>query len=163
MIARYVTWVLIALCPLLLVATAALWLAGTPVRDAESLVAMLAFAGVGAVLVVRRPQNAVGWLCLAMALTGVSSFSARAYATHTLVTAPGSLPGGAVAAWWAGWILTPVFLILTNFLPLLFPTGQPPSARWRPLLWASFAGLVVFSLSAGLAPGPLAGAREFEN
>ncbi|MDQ3097686.1 MAG: hypothetical protein M3Q61_05915, partial [Chloroflexota bacterium] len=68
-----------------------------------------------------------------------------------------------VAAWWAGWILTPVFLILTNFLPLLFPTGRPPSARWRPLLWASFTGLVMYSLAAAFAPGPLAGATEFEN
>lgn len=57
MITRYVTWVLIALYPLLLVAIAALWLSGTSAPGAASaLVATSAFAGVGAVL--RRAASA---------------------------------------------------------------------------------------------------------
>jgi hypothetical protein len=160
-IVRSATWLLITLYTLLLVATAALWLSGTVVSQGPLL--FVSFAGVGAVLVVRRPRNAVGWLCLAFALTGTSQVSAQAYATHALIGAPGTLPGGAVAAWWAGWIATPTFLILTMFLPLLFPTGRPPSPRWRPLLWASFACLAMYCVFAAFTPGPLVGASQFEN
>ncbi|MDQ2912776.1 MAG: hypothetical protein M3T56_05915 [Chloroflexota bacterium] len=163
MIVRSATWLLIALYALLLVATAALWLSGAAVPQPSLLVVGTVFAGVGAVLVVRRPRNAVGWLCLALALTGTSQVSAETYATRALIMAPGTLPGGAVAAWWAGWIATPTFLILTMFLPLLFPTGRPPSPRWRPLLWASFACLAMYCVFVAFTPGPLVGASQFEN
>jgi hypothetical protein len=162
-IARAASWMLIVLCALLLVAIAALWLSGAVVPNTLLLVVSTVFAGVGAVLVVRRPGNAVGWLCLALGLTGTSQVTAQAYATHALVTAPGTLPGGTFAAWWAGWTGTPVYLILTMFLPLLFPTGRPPSPRWRPLLWASLACFAANSAVAALTPGPLAGAPQFEN
>jgi hypothetical protein len=163
-IARFAGWMLIVLYALLLVAIVALWLAGTVVTNSASfLIGGSVFAGVGAVLAVRRPRNAVGWLCLAFGMAGTSALSAQAYATHALVTAPATLPGGAIAAWWAGWIFTPPFLILTMFLPLLFPTGRPPSPRWRPLLWASFSCLAVGCVFAAFTPGPLAVAPQFEN
>jgi hypothetical protein len=162
-IARYASWILIVLYALLLVPTVALWLSGTVVSQARLLAVTTVFAGVGALLVVRRPRNAVGWLCLALGLTGTFQLSALAYATHALVTAPGTLPGGTLAAWWAGWTATPVYLILTMFLPLLFPTGRPPSPRWRPLLWASFACFAAFCAFVALTPGPLAGTPQFEN
>jgi hypothetical protein len=163
MIVRSATWLLIALSALFLVAIGVLWLSGTAVAQPPLLAVATVFACVGAVLVVRRPRNAVGWLCLALGLTGTFQVSAQAYATHALVTAPGTLPGGTFAAWWAGWTGTPVYLILTMFLPLLFPTGRPPSPRWRPLLWASFACLATFSALAAFTPGPLQGTPQFEN
>jgi hypothetical protein len=162
-LAWYVGSILIVLQALLLVGIAALWLSGTVVSQLPLLAVATVFACVGSVLVVRRPRNAVGWLCLALGLTGTSALSAHAYATHALVTAPGTLPGGTFAAWWAGWTGTPVYLILTMFLPLLFPTGRPPSPRWRPLLWASFAWLAIMSVGAAFKPGPLQGTPQFEN
>ena len=43
------------------------------------------------------------------------------------------------------------FLIVV-FLLLLFPTGRLPSPRWRPVLWAAVAGIVLFTIAAWLSP-----------
>jgi hypothetical protein len=163
MIVRSATWLLIVLCALFLVAIGVLWLSGTEAPQPSLLAVATVFGVVGTVLVLRRPRNAVGWLCLALALSGVSQVAAATYATHALVTAPGTLPGGVFAAWWAGWSATPPYFILTMFLPLLFPTGRPPSPRWRPALLASLACLVLFFPFAALSPGHLQGAPQFEN
>jgi hypothetical protein len=60
------------------------------------------------------------------------------YALRGLVAAPGSLPVAHLAGW-----LSEVMFVLTFapmfFLVLLFPDGQLPSLRWRPVLWALFA------------------------
>jgi hypothetical protein len=37
-------------------------------------------------------------------------------------------------------------------LLLLFPTGRPPSRRWWLFVWVVVAGVVLFSVGAGLAP-----------
>jgi hypothetical protein len=163
MIVRSATWLLIALSALFLVAIGVLWLSGTAVAQPSLVAVVTVFGIVGAVLVLRRPRNAVGWLCLAASFSGTSQLAALAYATHALVTAPGTLPGGVLAAWWAGWTAQPPYLILTMFLPLLFPTGRPLSPWWRPVLWASLGCLVVFCVFAAFSPGHLQGAPQFEN
>jgi hypothetical protein len=48
-----------------------------------------------------------------------------------------------------GWFLIVMFLLL------LFPTGRLPSPRWRPVLWAAVAGIVLFTIAAWLSPMPL--------
>ena len=164
MIGRFPTWLLLlTLEAMLLVGTAALWLSGTLIPSIGLVFVSTVFGGVGAALVARRPGNAIGWLCLALGLTGTSALAAQAYGTRAVITAPGTLPGGVFATWLAGWVGTPTYVILTMFLPLLFPTGRPPSPRWRPILWASFACLACFSLFAAFTPGPLQGAPQFEN
>ena len=162
MIARSATWGLVALYVLELIAIAALWLSGTTIVNATPAILGVAFASVGALLALRRPRNTVGWLCFTFALFATSAVAALAYATQAR-SAPGTLPGGSVAAWWAGWSMTPAFLSLTILLPLLFPTGRPPSDRWRPLLWAAVASLAAMSFSGAFSPGPLAAAPAFEN
>jgi hypothetical protein len=59
---------------------------------------------------------------------------------------PQDLPGLAVAGGIANWIWVPAaigFLLL----PLLYPDGQPPSPRWRPLIWVAvtFGGVLLVS------------------
>ena len=43
-------------------------------------------------------------------------------------------------------VLFPLIVLTLVFTPLLFPDGQPPSPRWRPVVWAagSVLLLVVF-------------------
>jgi hypothetical protein len=89
---------------------------------------------VGVLIVSRRPGNAIGWiLCVSGLLFAFSIFSSM-YAIYALVTYPGSLPAGEVAAWFATWVQQPVYLLFV-YLFLLFPDGRPLSPRWRPLLW----------------------------
>ncbi len=88
-----------------------------------------AAAAIGILLVTRRPENRIGWLFLAAAVSlGVSGFSS-AYGVHALWTEPGSLPAGNLMAWlgtWTGFV--PLAAITILFL--LFPTGRPLSPRW---------------------------------
>jgi hypothetical protein len=95
--------------------------------------ALAGFALVGVMIAMRRPENAIGTLFCASALIwAVSDFSLE-YATHGLITRPGTL----FAADLLGVIGTAAqslgFLLIFTYVLLLFPTGHLPSARWRPL------------------------------
>jgi hypothetical protein len=110
----------------------------------------LSFATVGALVGSRRPGNVIGWLCLAFGVVVAELLCAWQYATYTLVTAPGSLPGGQWAAWTAIWPIE-LSALLPILVFLLFPHGRLLSARWRPLLWLAVAGTTVQLLASALS------------
>ena len=115
---------------------------------------LAAFATVGAVVAARHPHNSVGWLCLAVGFLGSLNALAAAYATYTYVTRPGSLPGGLAMAWLSLW-LSYAWGLTVTFLPLLFPSGRPPTPRWRPVAWAAALILVATCVAAAITPGPM--------
>jgi hypothetical protein len=107
---------------------------------------------VGALIVSRRPENSIGWiLCASGFLFAFSIFSGM-YAIYSLVTHPGSLPAGYVAAWFATWVQNPVYLLLV-YLFLLFPDGRPLSRRWRWLLWINGLLIAVGIVVEAFKPG----------
>lgn len=114
-------------------------------------VAMTAPA-IGALMVDRRPRDPTGWLFCAGGLAAVSFF-AEQYAVFTLMTRPGSLPGGAWMAWLGSWTWIPGLLPLTTLVLLLFPHWRLPSRRWAPVAWAAVAAIALATASAALAPG----------
>jgi signal transduction histidine kinase len=106
----------------------------------------IAVPAIGLVMASRRRENPLGWLLLVAGLgLGVVSFS-RAYAVHTLVADPGSLPAGRAFAWLSNWMWA-IPISLLPFLLLLFPTGRLPATRWRPVAW--FCGAVLVALAGG--------------
>jgi hypothetical protein len=120
-----------------------------------SMVPALAFATVGAVIVSRRPGNAVGWLCCAIGLgLSLSAFgSPSAYAA--LAADPSRIPGGLVLYGFGG-LAYELSWDLMVLLLLVFPTGRLPSRRWRPFAWAAGALLAVCALLGPFTPGPVA-------
>jgi hypothetical protein len=115
--------------------------------EQEGVALPLAFAGfmvVGAVIVARRPANAIGWIFSAIGLLAATGWPAMEYAAYAYVTRPGSLPGASWAAWYQQLWWTPMLALLAIATPLLFPTGRLPSARWRPV--AAVAALVTVAL-----------------
>jgi hypothetical protein len=112
------------------------------------------FASVGALLVVRRTENAVGWFML---LIGVSNALAGLTAAITFSAVADGAAGAALAGV-AGW-LTNLFAILGSLvvaLGFIFPTGRGHTAGWdRFVRIGAFLFpwlLVVFVL---IRPGPL--------
>ena len=95
-------------------------------------VAFTAFMVVGAVIVARRPGNALGWIFSAIGLLSSAGVLAMEYAEYAYLTRPGSLPGAALTAWFSWWWL-PILGLIFVFTPLLFPTGRLPSPHWRPV------------------------------
>lgn len=95
----------------------------------------IALAGILPVLaglILRRyPGHRVGWFLAACGLSsGVVSL-----ANEWLVLGTGDLPGSAWAAWVSSWLWLVGFLLLPTVLVVIFPTGDAPTPRWRPVLW----------------------------
>ncbi len=123
---------------------------------------LVASSSVGAIIVSRRPGNPVGWILCAVGFLFASSLFSGLYAFRALVSSPGSLPAGEVAAWFSAWVQNPAYLLFL-YLFLLFPDGRPLSHRWRPLLW--IVGIVVATsiLVGAFYPGPISGLEPVRN
>lgn len=87
-------------------------------------VAVVAWAMVGLLVTLRRPSNAIGWLCLTLSLAVVVHTAAFEWSLHTFESAPGSLPAGTAAALISavsGELMMPLPLTL---IVLTFPSGR---------------------------------------
>jgi signal transduction histidine kinase len=108
---------------------------GNPVLVGLGLGFSLVFPALGLLIALRRPENPIGWLFLGFALWFQVQSFAEEYALRAFVVAPGSLPAAAFVAWFYPWVGQVVTGAILPLLALLYPTGHPPSPRWRPVLW----------------------------
>ena len=116
----------------------------------------ISFSAVGAVISSRRPENPIGWIFLLGGFFhGLNAFSSE-YSTYALLTNPRSWPGGAFFSWLFTWVFAPGFATFPLTL-LLFPTGRPPSPRWRLVLWLIAVGLASMVVPQAVAAWPLRG------
>jgi hypothetical protein len=122
---------------------------------ALSAVVFSAFALVGAVVATRRPRNPVGWFFGAGALLWSLGVLSSGLYWHMAFGRPDAPTAADYVAWFGTWSFLPAFVLLLSLVPLLFPTGAPPSPRWRKVGWAAAVAGVVTTLSNALAPGPL--------
>ena len=117
-------------------------LGGSGLNGSVGIVFIGAFATVGALLAWKRPRNPLGWLLSAIGLVyAVAGFGA--FLAHF----PRTLP----LADWLGFLYVLGFGLCV-FVVLLFPTGQLPSRRWRPVAWTAGAGLAGWVLGNAFAP-----------
>lgn len=135
-----------------LAAFAAAWVLAARNRDLFDISAgfspdrfMVAYPVAGALLASRRRSNPIGWFLLGVGMVTAARALAGEYALHALAVPPH--PRLAVwAAWFVGWSLTLLFPGgLLTFLLLLFPSGQPLTARWWAVGWVA-AGLAAISV-----------------
>ena len=83
-------------------------------------VTVVAYGATGALLAVRRPRNAIGWLLWTMSWLLTAT---------TIELGPSIIVGSLDVA------VDLLFIIGIIFIPLLFPNGRPPSDRWIPVVW----------------------------
>jgi len=113
-----------------------------------------AFAAMGALIASRRPANPIGWIFLTIGLSqGFDSFDTE-YAQYTMITHPGSLPGGIWMNWLREWAWAPGVGLLPLSL-LLFPTGRPPSPRWRWVPWVVAVAIALLIVPVGIVLWPM--------
>ncbi len=98
------------------------------------------FSILAAMIIARQPQNRVGWLLMLPALVTVVPIDTYLAAPRTVLT-----PGLWLLLWYDNWswipVIFPVFLI-----PLHFPNGRPPSAKWNWINWLALGMWLFFML-----------------
>src|SRR5215218_10700957 len=109
-------------------------------------VPFLAFPMVGALIASRRPNNPIGWICLAGGIFWMLANLSSGYGIYGLLARPGTVPFPAAIGSLGEWMWVPAEGLLGTYLILLFPDGRLPSRRWRFLVWLS--GAVIFLVSA---------------
>ena len=111
----------------------------------------IVFFAVGGVLALRRAENAVGWLCLAIGLFWLltqSQFAAAIVAANSGSLGLASWLGSGLANWWV-----PAVGLMATHLPLRLPNGSLPSPRWR---WYSrFCTATIVFTFVLVATGPI--------
>lgn len=117
----------------------------------------VAFAVMGMLIVARRAENPLGWLFCAVGIAIGASACSQEFARRVLIQAPGSMPGGEVAAWLAGWTPLVSIGLLLGVLPHLFPTGRPLGRRWQVGLWAAWAFIALGVVGNAFAPQDIEG------
>ncbi len=89
----------------------------------------IVFAVVAALIISHQPGNRIGWLLMTPAVASMLDQPIAAY-LRRFISAPASTVPILLMTWFENWswlaIILPLLLIL-----LLFPTGRPPSPRWR--------------------------------
>jgi hypothetical protein len=108
-------------------------------------VAYLAFAAVGALVVVRQPRNVIGWLALATGAMGTIAGLADELARLEWFA------GRDWAAWVATWLF-PLSFVPALLLVLTFPTGRLASPRWRVVAVMIVAGGALVASGSALIP-----------
>jgi signal transduction histidine kinase len=127
--------------------------AASPLSDVVFLSAFGMFPVIGYVLAVRRPENSIGWLMVAMGVyfgLGATVTSLGGYLVHS-----GRRDAGLVliAIDQPSWV--PIVVLPITFLLLLFPDGHLPSPRWRWFAWAVGIGLTLVFFAILLDPAPM--------
>jgi len=124
------------------------------VFDSSSAVIAVVYPAVGLLIAVRRPGNRIGWLMITIGLSLALSCVAHAYTERGPLTGPHAPAAGQWADWLGTWVWVPGWVFLFTLLLLLFPDGQPPSPRWRPVIWLTFAAVVLEIAGTMLDPNP---------
>lgn len=103
------------------------------------------YALIGAALLWLRPRNALGGVLLAIGVCGMSAVFFRGYGIRGYAVPEAALPGREIALSLASWLWVPAMVLLPTLLPLLYPTGRLPSARWRLAVISTAVGLVALA------------------
>jgi hypothetical protein len=120
--------------------------AGSPPGDPARVVLVPAFVVpslVGGLILVRRPENPIGWL---FCLIGFGLAATMGIATVTEAAAAEPFPAWVPLVGWAAPWLFLLFVVPAVLVMLTFPTGRLPSRRWRPVVTA----VVISAIASGI-------------
>lgn len=114
------------------------------------------YAGLGVAVTTRRPGNPIGPIFLGVASSyTLSALTAGMLLYHVLLPATVAPALLDVATWLGNWVWLPAQLLPVTFVFLLFPDGDLPARRWRPVGWAAGLSLLLLMLTLAAHPGPV--------
>ncbi len=125
----------------------------TKLSDLIWFASFLTFPVAGLLILWHRPDNAVGWLFVAVGLAQAVAAAAGLASQLILLSDPAE-------PWGAGLLLVSyvglmvAWVLATTYPLLLFPDGRLPSRRWRRVVYANTLCLGLAVLSIVVKPGP---------
>ena len=118
-------------------------------------VAIVVYATVGAILILRRPGNLVGPVLMAAAMVIVLTFLGFVFgAVLTVARGEEDVLAGLMALLGALGIV-PVLIVAGPALALVFPDGHLPGPRWRWPAGAIAVAVAIATLLVAVRPGPI--------
>ena len=141
---------------LTLASLVARWRAGAPWLEPHLVfgpVMALAYALVGALVIVRQPRNPIGWMFAVVGVLAGLTLFASGYRSPILLGSESALVMK-LGHWLSLWVWIPTTITPLTFVLLLFPDGHLPSTRWWPVAWVAGLGMASFILSVALHPSP---------
>jgi len=124
--------------------------------------APIAFAFPAALVVSRQPRNTIGWLLVIPAVMLIIGVPLEPYLKSITAADLTPTPMLLLLAWFSGFVWLPMLISILLIL-LLFPSGRPPSPRWRWVGYAAICWAAVFALIASLADTIELGGQVFPN
>ncbi len=100
-----------------------------------SLAAPVVFAIVAALILSRQPRNTIGWLLMVPVALYVVGGPQASYIESLAPSSPAPTVPLLLMVWFSNWNWL-LLIIPLLYIPLLFPSGRPPTPRWR---WVSVA------------------------
>jgi hypothetical protein len=138
-------------------------IAAGPLPLVLAMVSALAYASMGLLLSLRRPEVRIGAI---EAWVGVLIGAlALAWAYLAFVTSPAGVGAAAApyVALGAAVVVTPGIAALAVGLVLLFPTDRLLSPAWRRVVWLALAGTLIAGVGRLLKPGALTFVGNYDN
>ena len=131
--------------------------------DLAYLAQCAAFAIVGALIASSHPRNAIGWICLGVALSGgLDAISGAIVALGLQSDAdPGALVGAAAVYFEFSWLA--YVMVPATFLLLLFPNGRLLSRRWGWVACCAAGGILGVLVTSAASPAPLSESPSVAN
>jgi hypothetical protein len=115
--------------------------------------AALLTAGVGIVIALTDPRNAIGWIFSSWACLLATVMAGYGYADWTIFGNE-PWPGSGVDAAYVGWSFIPAVFVAPALVAQLFPNGRTLGGRWRWAFWITVAIGAQATVWATLHPGP---------
>ena len=138
-------------------------IAAGPLPLVLAMVSALAYAAMGLLLSLRRPEVRIGAIeaWVGVLIGGL----ALAWAFLAFVTSPASIGGDAApyVALAAAVVITPTIAALAVGLVLLFPTDRLISPTWRRVVWLACAGVALAGIGRLFKPGALTFVGDYAN
>ncbi|MGI8516991.1 MAG: hypothetical protein ACR2ME_01415 [Acidimicrobiia bacterium] len=127
---------------------------GAPALEIFEVFGFVILGTFGYLIVRRLPTNLLGWQAIGPGLAFPIEWLATDLAEYRVLTLGTGDWLAQATGWVALWAWIPASFTVP-FLFLLFPDGKVPSRRWRWVLWAFVAVMLLTFLIAAFAPGPV--------
>jgi hypothetical protein len=108
------------------------------------------YAGIGALLAIRKAGNPIGWLLIGLSWTFLNAYAPLGGTTAAL-EAGTATPFEMLMAWSSVWVPTTGYVLLLAIM-IIFPTGHLPTGRWRGAAVTAIAAAAFCVLLAALVP-----------